>query len=86
LNGIVLVSTVLNFETLEFARGSDVPYILYLPSDTSTAWYHKKLPPDLQQQDVTKTLAEVRPGGGHGVRRGAGKGRRTVARRAVGRD
>ncbi|HUI42108.1 MAG TPA: peptidase S10 [Terriglobia bacterium] len=60
LNGILLVSTVLNFETLEFARGNDLPYVLYLPSYTSTAWYHKKLAPDLQQQDLTKTLAEVK--------------------------
>lgn len=60
LNGIVLVSTVLNFETLEFAKGgNDLPYILFLPTYTSTAWYHKKLPPDLQQQDLAKTLAEV---------------------------
>ena len=59
LNGVVLVSTVLNFETLEFARGNDLPYVLYLPSYTSTAWYHKKLPPDLQQRDLSKTLDEV---------------------------
>jgi carboxypeptidase C (cathepsin A) len=60
LNGIVLVSTVLNFETLEFARGNDVPYILYVPTYTSTAWYHKKLPPDLQQRDLPGLLAEVK--------------------------
>ena len=44
-NGIVLMSTVLNFETLEFATGNDLPYILFLPSYTATAWYHKKLDP-----------------------------------------
>jgi carboxypeptidase C (cathepsin A) len=60
LNGIVLVSTVLNFETLEFARGNDVPYVLYLPTYTSTAWYHKKLPPDLQQRDLAGLLGEVK--------------------------
>ena len=43
LNGIVLVSAVLNFETLEFVPGNDLPYQLYLPSYTATAWYHKKL-------------------------------------------
>ena len=59
LNGIVMVSTVLNFETLEFTQGNDLPYILYVPSYTSTAWYHKKLPPDIQQQDLSKTLPEV---------------------------
>jgi carboxypeptidase C (cathepsin A) len=59
LNGIVLVSTVLNFETLEFAKGNDLPYVLYLPSYTATAWYHKKLPPDLQGQDLSNILPEV---------------------------
>ncbi|HWU38556.1 MAG TPA: hypothetical protein VN203_12990, partial [Candidatus Acidoferrum sp.] len=31
----------------------------YLPTYTATAWYHKKLPPDLQGQDLTKILPEV---------------------------
>jgi carboxypeptidase C (cathepsin A) len=44
LNGIVLVSAVLNFETLRPDEGNDLPYPLYLPSYTATAWYHKKLP------------------------------------------
>jgi carboxypeptidase C (cathepsin A) len=59
LNGIVLVSTVLNFETLEFTPGNDMPYVLHLPTYTATAWYHKKLPADLQQQDLSKTLTEI---------------------------
>ncbi len=57
LNGIVLISSVLNFETLEFNRGNDLPYILYLPSYTAIAWYHKKLPADLQG-DMDKAIAE----------------------------
>jgi carboxypeptidase C (cathepsin A) len=56
-NGVVLVSTVLNFETLEFTRGNDLPYVLYLPSYTAAAWYHKKLSPDLQS-DFKKALQE----------------------------
>jgi len=48
-NGIVLLSTVLNFETLESSFTNDVPYPMLLPSFTSIAWYHKKLPPDLMQ-------------------------------------
>lgn len=58
LNGVVLVSSVLNFETLGFTRGNDLPYILYLPTYTATAWYHKKLPADLQQQDLASVLSE----------------------------
>jgi carboxypeptidase C (cathepsin A) len=57
-NGIILVSSVLNFETLEFTQGNDLPYLLYLPSYTAAAWYHKKLSPELQQ-DFSKTLREV---------------------------
>jgi carboxypeptidase C (cathepsin A) len=49
LNGIVLLSTVLNFETLEDSFTNDVPFPMLLPSFTSIAWYHKKLPPDLMK-------------------------------------
>src|SRR5277367_2893672 len=57
LNGIILVSTILNFETTEFDSGNDLPYELILPTYTAIAWYHKKLPPDLQS-DVHKGVAE----------------------------
>ena len=56
-NGIVLMSTVLNFETISFDRGNDLPYMLYLPSYTATAFYHKKLTPELQA-NLEKTLKE----------------------------
>lgn len=59
LNGIMLVSSVLNFQTNRFTRGNDTPYPLYLPTYTATAWYHRKLPPDLQQQPLRKVLDEV---------------------------
>jgi carboxypeptidase C (cathepsin A) len=59
LSGVVLVSSVLNFQTLEFSRGNDLPYELYLPSYASTAWFHKKLPADLQQQDLPSVLHEA---------------------------
>ena len=58
-NGIVLLSTVLSFETLEFAKTNDVPYPLILPSFTWIAGYHHKLPSDLQA-DVKKTAEESR--------------------------
>ena len=57
-NGVLLVSSILNFQTASFAAGNDLPYILYLPSYTATAWYHHKLAPELQQ-DLRKTLKEV---------------------------
>jgi carboxypeptidase C (cathepsin A) len=57
VNGIVLVSSVLNFQTLEFSAGNDLPYPLFLPSYAAAAWYHRRLPEDLQKlplQDVLK--------------------------------
>jgi carboxypeptidase C (cathepsin A) len=59
LNGITLISSVLNFETISFARGNDLPYALFLPSFTAAAWYHKKLPKDLQG-DLEKAIGESR--------------------------
>ena len=52
LNGIVLVSSVLQFNTIQFAPGDDVPYIVNLPSYAITARYLDALPggspPDLE--------------------------------------
>ena len=43
LNGIMLVSVVLNFQTIRFAAGNDLPYILFLPTYAATAFYHNRL-------------------------------------------
>ncbi|MFQ5615570.1 MAG: S10 family peptidase, partial [Anaerolineales bacterium] len=58
LNGIMLVSAVLHFQTICFPTGNDLPFILFLPSYTAAAWYHKRLDDELQA-DLRKTLAEV---------------------------
>lgn len=58
LNGIMLVSSILNFMTARFTPGNDLPYLLFLPTYTATAWYHQKLSKDLQA-DLRKTLDEV---------------------------
>ena len=58
VNGIILVSSVLDFSSIRFAPGNDRPYSLYLPSYTAAAWYHKKLPPDLQSKPLKDVLAE----------------------------
>jgi len=59
LNGILLVSTVLNFQTIRFAEGNDMPIILIFPSYAATAWYHKRLAPDLQAKTLKQVLAEA---------------------------
>ena len=43
LNGIMLISAVLNFSTIEFHIGNDLPFIMFLPTYAATAWYHHKL-------------------------------------------
>src|SRR2546421_7037479 len=58
-NGIVLISTIMNFETADFASGNDLPYVMYLPSYAATAWYHKKLPRDMQSKSVEQVAKEA---------------------------
>lgn len=43
LNGIVLVSSVLDLRTLTFQDGDDLSYIINLPTYAATAWYHNKI-------------------------------------------
>jgi carboxypeptidase C (cathepsin A) len=57
-NGITLLSTVLNFETLEENFTNDQPYVFLIPSFTSIAGYHHKLAADLAQ-DTTKARHEA---------------------------
>ena len=47
LNGVILLSQILNFDNSvdgpQFNPGMDLPYALALPTYTATAWYHHKL-------------------------------------------
>ena len=57
-NGVMLVSSILNFATASFDVGNDLPYILFLPTYTATAWYHGQLPEDLSG-DLQAALREA---------------------------
>jgi carboxypeptidase C (cathepsin A) len=57
-NGITLLSTVLNFQSLADTKTNDQPYIFLIPTFTGVAGYHHKLPPDLQQ-DVNKAREQA---------------------------
>lgn len=57
-NGVILISAILNFQTARFEEGNDLPFVLFLPTYTATAWYHKKLSSSLQA-DLKATLAQV---------------------------
>ncbi|MDX1665115.1 MAG: hypothetical protein R3272_15090 [Candidatus Promineifilaceae bacterium] len=59
LNGVMLVSTILNFQTAYFNPGNDLPYILFLPTYTATAHYHGQLAPELQERPLEDVLEEV---------------------------
>jgi carboxypeptidase C (cathepsin A) len=59
LNGIVLVSALLTYQTISTSPQNDVALISYFPTYTASAWYHKKLPPDLAG-DLKKALDESR--------------------------
>ncbi len=54
-NGVILVSPT----TLGIERDGPVAAALRLPYYAATAWYHKALPSDLQQKDLTAMLPEV---------------------------
>jgi carboxypeptidase C (cathepsin A) len=58
-NGVVLISTILNFQTARFTKGNDLPYVLFLPTYTATAWFHQRLPADLQAKPLRTVLDEV---------------------------
>jgi carboxypeptidase C (cathepsin A) len=59
LNGIVLLSSILNFETASFDAGNDLPYPLFLPTYTAIAWYHGRLPEELQRAGLRPAVEEA---------------------------
>jgi carboxypeptidase C (cathepsin A) len=59
LNGAVIVSGVINFQTLRFGGSNDLPYITFLPTYAATAWYHKALPSDLQSQSIESVVKQA---------------------------
>lgn len=59
IKGLVLISSILNFQTARFTRGNDLPYLLFLPTYAATAYFHGKLPKDLQSKPLAEVLQEV---------------------------
>ncbi len=60
LNGIMLLGTVLDFQNLSQVPSNDIGYAAFLPTYTATAWYHKKLPPELQQLPLAEVVQQAR--------------------------
>lgn len=60
LNGVMLLGTILDFQMVSQGGSNDIGYANYLPTYTATAWYHKKLPADLENGDIKKAVDEAR--------------------------
>ncbi len=58
-NGVILISTIMNFQTARFTKANDLPYTLFLPSYCAAAHYHGKLAEDLQARQLRELLSEV---------------------------
>ncbi|MEA3038008.1 MAG: hypothetical protein QOE79_521, partial [Sphingomonadales bacterium] len=43
LDGIILMSTILDFGAQANVQGNEMPYVLFLPSMAAAAWYHHKV-------------------------------------------
>jgi carboxypeptidase C (cathepsin A) len=66
LNGLILISCALNFQTIDqerdtlvFRPGNDLPYMVFLPSYAAAAWYHGRLPRRQQSRRLRDLLDEV---------------------------
>ena len=59
LNGVIMISPALNYETIGFAFGNDLPYVLFVPGYTAAAWYHKALPGDLQALPLDEVVKQA---------------------------
>ena len=60
LNGIILLSTVMDFGASSMDRHNAEGFVNFLPSYTATAWYHRRLPPDLQSKTVEQVMEEAK--------------------------
>jgi carboxypeptidase C (cathepsin A) len=60
LNGIMLLGTVLDLQYIAPSATNDIGYSTFLPTYTATAWYHKKLPADLQKETLEQVVQQSR--------------------------
>jgi len=59
LNGVMLISSVLNYQTISQGAENIQAYVHFLPSLAATSWYHDKLLPRYKQKNLTDFLKEV---------------------------
>ena len=59
LNGAIIVSGLLNWQTTDFSPGNDIAFCLDLPTFASVAWYYKKDAPEYQARPVADVRREA---------------------------
>ncbi len=59
LNGLLLVSGLVDYGTIRSGSTNDLPYSIFLPTLTAVAHFHRQLPNDLQQ-DRDRAITESR--------------------------
>jgi len=59
LDGVIIVSGLLNWQNIDFSPGNDIAFCLGLPACASTAWYYKKDAPEYQQRAVADVRREA---------------------------
>lgn len=58
LNGVIIVSGLFDFQTLDASTPNDLPFICFLPSMANVAFYHKKLDAEfMKDRAATEKLA-----------------------------
>jgi carboxypeptidase C (cathepsin A) len=60
LNGIALISSLLTYQTLSPSADNDIAYAANIETFTADAWYHKKLPQDLQAMALKQAVDQSR--------------------------
>ncbi len=59
LNGVILISPVLDYDTIFFHPSNDLPYVLFLPSYAAAAWHHNLVDRTRWQNSISSMLDEV---------------------------
>jgi carboxypeptidase C (cathepsin A) len=62
LNGLMLISAVLDFTTIDFHLNNELPYVLFLPAYAATAWYHGKLNFDVPLKTLLEEVEQFATG------------------------
>ena len=58
INGILLISTILDFSVGTYNQGNEMVYMVQLPTMAATAWYHKQVQTDMNVHDWVAAARE----------------------------